>query len=93
MDRVNQVKTNFPDFFKLQPNNSAAKQEVPAPVKTEEDDISLVICPFCKSQTWDNRAKKNSGEFNPKYPDYTCKNRELCGAVAWLKNGEPKWKK
>lgn len=30
-------------------------------------------CPTCGSDMWDNRAKKASGEFNPKSPDFTCK--------------------
>lgn len=31
------------------------------------------LCPKCGSPMWDNRAKKASGEFSPKGPDFTCK--------------------
>lgn len=41
------------------------------------------ICPQCGvSEMWDNRAKKASGQFSPKSPDYSCKDKD-CAHVIW----------
>ena len=39
-------------------------------------------CPKCGKSMWDNRSKKASGEFNPKSPDYACKDK-ACGGAIW----------
>ncbi len=39
-------------------------------------------CPKCGQQMWDNRPKKQSGEYSPKAPDFKCSNRE-CGNALW----------
>lgn len=39
-------------------------------------------CPNCGGPVWDNRAKKASGEFNPKSPDFTCRDKE-CAWAMW----------
>ena len=39
-------------------------------------------CSKCGKGMWDNRAKKSSGEFNPKSPDYACKDK-ACGGAIW----------
>lgn len=42
-------------------------------------------CPKCEtSEVWDNRAKKASGQFSEKSPDYACRDKEGCGWVLWL---------
>lgn len=43
------------------------------------------ICAKCGSTEgfWDNRPKKASGQFNPKSPDFKCKNKS-CGNGVWL---------
>ena len=47
-----------------------------------------MICPKCNSsEMWDSRAKKASGQFNPKSPDFKCKNKE-CGHAIWTPKGE-----
>lgn len=38
---------------------------------------------------WDNRAKKESGEFKSNRPDYSCKNRECKGAIWPPKTPQP----
>jgi len=50
-----------------------------------------MICPKCKSEMWDNREKKKTGEFKSNSPDYACRN-ENCKHVIWPKlepNAEP----
>ena len=39
-------------------------------------------CPTCGSTMWDNRPKKQSGEMNPKAPDFKCKDKS-CQGVIW----------
>lgn len=44
------------------------------------------MCPTCGSTMWDNRPKKQSGDMNPKAPDFKCKDKS-CQGVIW-KHGE-----
>ena len=39
-------------------------------------------CPNCGGPVWDNRAKKASGQFTPKSPDFTCRDKE-CAWAMW----------
>ena len=49
---------------------------------------SDVECEVCGGPTWDNTEDKRS----PKAPDYKCKDRDGCGAAAWIQeDGELKW--
>lgn len=41
-------------------------------------------CPQCDGAVWDNRAKKASGDFSEKSPDYSCKNKDECGWALWV---------
>lgn len=41
-------------------------------------------CPKCDGPVWDNRDKKASGEFNPKSPDFACRDKDGCGWTLWL---------
>lgn len=41
-------------------------------------DPTVVVCPKCNGQVWDNRATKKGNQ-----PDYRCKNRSCDGAI-WL---------
>lgn len=43
-------------------------------------------CPTCSGGMWDNRPKKQSGDMNPKAPDFKCKDKS-CQGVIW-KHGE-----
>lgn len=43
-------------------------------------------CPTCSGSMWDNRPKKQSGDMNPKAPDFKCKDKS-CQGVIW-KHGE-----
>lgn len=43
-------------------------------------------CPTCSGSMWDNRPKKQSGDMNPKAPDFKCKDKG-CQGVIW-KHGE-----
>lgn len=50
-------------------------------------------CPTCGGEMYDNRAKKASGEFKPKSPDFTCKDKECKNekgyrSGAWVKDDE-----
>ena len=38
------------------------------------------ICPTCEGAMWDNRDKKASGEYKPKSPDFTCKDKDCKNA-------------
>ena len=40
-------------------------------------------CLKCGGPVWDNRAKKASGEFSAKGPDFACKDKDGCGWVQW----------
>lgn len=40
-----------------------------------------VTCPVCAGEVWDNRAKKQSGAFSAKAPDFACRNKECKGRV------------
>lgn len=48
-------------------------------------------CPDCGGQIWDNRAKKASGQFSPKSPNFSCKDKDGCGWGDWgrKKTDEP----
>lgn len=43
-------------------------------------------CPTCSGTMWDNRPKKQSGDMNPKAPDFKCRDKS-CQGVIW-KHGE-----
>lgn len=43
-------------------------------------------CPTCSGSMWDNRPKKQSGDMNPKAPDFKCRDKS-CQGVIW-KHGE-----
>lgn len=45
-------------------------------------------CPTCSGPMWDNRAKKESGEFKPKSPDASCKDKACKGAIWKLDEAE-----
>ena len=49
-------------------------------------------CPKCGGAIYDNRAKKASGEFSPKSPDYACKDKDGCGWALWLDSAREKLK-
>ena len=49
-------------------------------------------CPQCSGAIYDNRAKKASGEFSPKSPDYACKDKDGCGWALWLDSAREKLK-
>jgi predicted nucleic acid-binding Zn-ribbon protein len=38
-------------------------------------------CPKCGGEMWDNRAKKASGQFSSKSPDFSCKDKVCRGAI------------
>jgi len=40
-------------------------------------------CPKCGADMWDNRQKKQEGEYSQKSPDFVCKNKDDCGFAAW----------
>lgn len=47
------------------------------------DGNSAPTCPKCGSvELWDNRARKASGQGNPKAPDFSCKDK-VCGGAIW----------
>ena len=45
-------------------------------------------CPICGGRMWDNRAKKESGEFKPSAPDYKCRDTN-CEGVIWPEKEKP----
>ncbi len=60
-----------------------ARANVPAPEH----------CDMCGGPVWDNRARKASGQYKKTAPDYSCQDKDNCGAIAWQpKDGEPDWK-
>lgn len=60
-----------------------ARANVPAPD----------ACGMCGGAIWDNRAKKASGQYKRTAPDYSCQDKDDCGAIAWQpKDGDPDWK-
>lgn len=59
-----------------------ARQPVP-PAPTPQSGYAAPVevpCGICGGQTWDNRENKR----NPRGPDFKCKDRDACGAAAWL---------
>ena len=58
------------------------------PAKKTTDET----CPSCAGALYDNRAKKASGEFSPKSPDYACKDKDGCGWALWLDSAREKLK-
>lgn len=36
-------------------------------------------CPFCKSDVYDNRERKQKGEYKPNAPDFVCSNKACTG--------------
>jgi hypothetical protein len=68
----------------------AAKPAAPKPAKKASTD-AVPPCPTCGGLMWDNREKKASGEYKPKSPDFTCRNKECKNADgfrsgSWVKN-------
>lgn len=60
-----------------------ARANVPAPE----------ACDMCGGPVYDNRARKASGQYKKTAPDYSCQDKDNCGAIAWQpKDGEPNWK-
>lgn len=49
--------------------------------KQEKITFDGQTCPKCGAGVWDNRPKKESGEFNKKSPDFACRNK--CGFAVW----------
>lgn len=54
--------------------------------------MTTYSCPKCNSEMWDNRPKKESGEFKKKAPDFKCKddNGTGCEYVIWPDKPLPK---
>lgn len=46
-------------------------------------------CPTCSGSMWDNRPKKQSGDMNPKAPDFKCKDKN-CQGVIWKYGEKPR---
>jgi len=52
--------------------------------------MTTFSCPKCNGEMWDNRPKKESGEYKATSPDFKCKD---CGHVVWPDKGtQPKAK-
>ena len=64
-----------------------AKTSFSAPKKVW--DFDGIHCPKCTKEVWDNRAKINSGQGNPKAPHFSCKDK-TCGWAVWAKQYEIK---
>ena len=78
------------------------KQQAPAPARAASAKpngqppkarSAVPSCPTCGGEMYDNRAKKASGEFKPKSPDFTCKDKECKNekgyrSGAWVKDDE-----
>ena len=65
-------------------NASRGKRQASKPAQSSEG------CPQCSGAIYDNRAKKASGEFSPKSPDYACKDKDGCGWALWLDGAREK---
>ena len=68
-------------------NGQKAGAERRGPSKAQGGDT----CPSCESSGyWDNRAKKKSGDFSAKSPDYACKDKDGCGWALWTADAKQK---
>lgn len=67
------------------PAQNGAKTQPSAPAKGGD-----LACPSCGGKVWDNRAKKQSGDFSAKSPDYSCRDKEGCGWVLWIDGARKK---
>ena len=68
------------------------------PVEAEEQDELGPVPPRCekcrKSDLWDNREMKSTGERSAKAPDFKCKNKKCEAAMWYTDEGQlGKWKK
>lgn len=45
----------------------------------------IFLCPQCKGESWDNRKRIESGQFSPKSPTFSCKDKQRCGWATWTK--------
>ena len=52
--------------------------------------IDGFICPKCGKDISDNREAKAAGTINPKYPDFSCLDREGCNWAVWAGQYEVK---
>lgn len=72
----------------------ANKQESKGKAKDQAKDEGVPSeCADCGGDLWDNRAKKASGDYKPKAPDFKCKD---CEKPIWLddrKENKPRERK
>ena len=68
----------------------APAQQYSRPQATQSATAS--DCPKCDGPLYDNRAKKASGDFSAKSPDYSCKDKDGCGFVLWIDSTADKLK-
>lgn len=78
--QVKSVPTSAPTPSAPTPTAPAATS--PTPQAAGE---APAVCSKCGTSEgfWDNRPKKASGDFNPRSPDFKCKNKS-CGNGVWL---------
>lgn len=50
-------------------------------------NAGVPVCAYCGGQVWDNRKNKHS----EKAPDFKCKDKDHCGAAAWVNGDDVKW--
>lgn len=51
-------------------------------------DVNNPICPDCNGPMWDNRTKKEKGEYKPNRSDFSCKDKDTCGKGVWMTDEE-----
>lgn len=68
----------------LPPRSEPKNKRAPKSVDRATGELDAPTCPRCSGAVWDNRAKKASGQFSAKSPDYTCRDKDGCGWVLWL---------
>jgi len=65
------------------PTDKKSPPTEPEPQGDGKVKQSYKECPNCGGQIWDNRAKKASGTFKANSPDFSCRDKDNCGWVAW----------
>jgi hypothetical protein len=77
-----------PDNTNSRSTATEARRSPATKAKKRSKAVDVPDCEYCGGPVWDNRQDKRSA----KSPDFKCKDRDNCGAAAWVQDdGQLSW--